>query len=112
MAVSASKVINVGVRDSTYVLDGLLVALPEALLPCIAPYNRAQLVLNPHPGGPHAFVVALNGVSLVCECMARSAGFAPSTADTQVEWRPATERFHEAGPRPEPAFLRQRKPVQ
>lgn len=96
----------IGWRQPMFVLDGLLVAVPEQLLPCALTYNQAQLLLNPHPGLPHAFVLALNGNSLVCECAMRSAEFNPPAAEAWMAHSAAADQFHEAMPRVTPAFLR------
>lgn len=94
-----------GWAEPMFVLDGLLVAIPEQLLPCLAAHNRAQLLLNPHPGLPHGFVVQLNGASLVCECVARRNGFElprPQPVDVGQSRR----RFEQARPQLPPAFMR------
>lgn len=72
----SGKVVLVGWREPLfllrpYYLDGdLLVGLPESLYCCVDPvlHDQVELVLNPHEGAPHAFVVRLNGVSLLCDC--------------------------------------------
>lgn len=92
----------VGWRQPMFVLDELLVGLPEQLLPCVRSHNEAQVLLNPHPGLPHAFVVALNGTSLVCECEARRAGIELSAAPHASPGG----RFHVALPQPAPRFVR------
>ncbi len=92
----------IGWRQPMFVLDALLVAVPEQLLPCALTYNQAQLLLNPHLGLPHAFVVALNGVSLVCECEARRAGIEQSPARHVSDGG----SFHAALPQPAPRFVR------
>lgn len=94
----------VGWRQPMFVLDDLLVGLPEQLLPCVRCHNEAQVLLNPHPGLPHAFVVALNGTSLVCECLALKTGFVPN--DNEPATRVASPLFQEALPQVAPAFLR------
>ncbi|MBD9426385.1 hypothetical protein IB232_13700 [Pseudomonas sp. PDM15] len=84
-----------------YHLDGrLLVGLPESLYSCAEPLleNQVELVLNPHQGAPHAFVVSLNGASLLCDCEARAAGIllSPPSARQRVESRPDCQ-FHAIG---------------
>ena len=96
----------IGWRQPMFVFDGLLVAVPEQLLPCALTYNQAQLLLNPHPGLPHGFVVALNGVSLVCECEALATGLQASDGGPAAV--AANPMFQEALPRVAPAFLRTR----
>ncbi len=76
-----------------YYLEGrLLVGLPESLYGCAEPLleNQVELVLNPHQGAPHAFVVSLNGVSLLCDCEARAAGISlpPASRRPRVELQP------------------------
>jgi hypothetical protein len=69
-----------------YHLEGrLLVGLPESLYGCTETLleNQVELVLNPHQGAPHAFVVSLNGISLLCDCEARVAGISLPPAPTR-----------------------------
>ncbi len=100
------RVVLVGWREPLFLLrpyyqDGaLLVGLPENLYSCVEPLkeDQVELVLNPHQGTPHAFVVSLNGVSLLCDCEARAAGISlpPAPAANRVGPRPGCA-FYEVG---------------
>ena len=84
-----------------YYLEGrLLVGLPESLYGCAESLleNQVELVLNPHQGAPHAFVVSLNGVSLLCDCEARAAGIPllAASARQRIEFRPGCQ-FYSVG---------------
>lgn len=66
-----------------YYMDGaLLVGLSESLRSCVNPLgeDQVELVLNPHQGAPHAFVIRINEVSLLCDCEATRAGVRLSAA--------------------------------
>ncbi|MGB4072535.1 hypothetical protein [Pseudomonas sp.] len=81
-----------------YHLEGrLLVGLPESLYGCTETLleNQVELVLNPHQGAPHAFVVSLNGVSLLCDCEARAAGISlpPASTRQRAELRPGCQFY-------------------
>lgn len=85
----------VGWRTPQFLLDDLLIGLPEPLHGC-ANYgfdNTLELILNPHQGAPHAFALSLNGVSLLCDCQARAAGISRpvSTVLPSSPLRPRTE---------------------
>lgn len=90
----------IGWRRPMFVLDEVLVGLPDNLLPCASSGWRAELVLNPHGGLPHAFVVSLNGNSLLCECEARQAGIELPPAPAAQPGEP----FREALPQVQPAL--------
>ena len=100
------RVVLVGWREPLFLLrpyyqDGaLLVGLPESLYSCVEPLkeDQVELVLNPHQGAPHAFVVSLNGVSLLCDCEARAAGISllPAPTQNRVGSRPSCS-FYEVG---------------
>ncbi|WP_043311017.1 hypothetical protein [Pseudomonas sp. ML96] len=100
------KVALVGWREPLFLLrpyyqeGALLVDLPESLYSCVEPLleDQVELVLNPHQGTPHAFVISLNGVSLLCDCEARAAGICLPPAPEQP--RPALRagcEFHVLG---------------
>lgn len=85
----------VGWRTPQFLLDDLLIGLPEALQGCANHgfENSLELVRNPHQGAPHALVLSLNGVSLLCDCQARAAGIARPVPTVQPgsPLRPRTE---------------------
>ena len=75
--------------------------LPEPLHGCVN-YgfdNAVELIANPHAGAPHAFVIRLNGVSLVCDCQAQAAGIAlpPPRGAVPHPLLPRTEYFPAPG---------------
>ena len=91
----------VGWRTPQFLLDELLIGLPEPLHGCVN-YgfdNAVELIANPHAGAPHALVIRLNGVSLVCDCQAQAAGIAlpPPRGAVPHPLLPRTEYFPAPG---------------